>query len=296
MKTPSQETWVAIKDDELTIRQKDVLRPKSGYDSQRHILELAIDEDQSKFCRYFLELGIEGSNKVNAFPRCTESEFLDPPWSFEQQIWDCAPTLSERAASTPGFWARLCIQAIQEQVVVASSFATESRSSKDSNGRARITQALNSENKNEIIACTRRIFRVMGGILSDRGYRTSFLDCPIARAWWRHRMARLAAEVLGSESLTKEYSQLLRTTHIWEPLIEHVTSKQTVIGFTKVLAVLIDEFAHMAHGDGTSKDKVKQKLVFAGSQCSLRALDLLDSEQVLKVICGRNQIWTPEET
>lgn len=266
-----------------------MLKSPKDLEKQREFLQLAAADEHSGFRQYFLEIGIEGSKLSESMPEFSPSEFLEPPWESELALWDRLSALPPAIASLPGFWARFCIQAIEEERVHPSTFAQEARSSKDVNGKARIRQALKDNDEKEIEVCVRRIFRVMGGILHDRGYRTTFLDCPLAKSWWRHRVALLSADLLECREHVKDYSDALRPTHIWETLLEHIVSRQTIVGFPKVLAAIVDEIVRVAQNEKTDKRGVKRMLSAVGNRCVNQAVELLDIDGVIDSLFGREK-------
>lgn len=274
--------WETVRNDDLTIRQKEVIKSE---EQQRQLLESAIDQDTSEFINFFRSIGIEGNRRHKPIPQMTESEFVDPPWISECQIWDSYKDLPPVIAAKPGCWTRICLQAVEEERVSPSSFARPPNSTKDANGLSRITAALNNDDKKEITSCTTRIFRVMGGLLGPRGYRTTYIDCPIARSWWRHRVALNAAVSLGKPEDAQVYSQVLRTTGFWEPLMEHVVSRQAVIGFPTVVSALVSKASEIAKdSDGVGKSRFLRVLIQAGGRCANRALDLLGIDQVIGLL------------
>lgn len=74
---------------------------------------------------------------------------------------------------------------------------------------------------------TRTFFRRTGGILHEQGKTTVFSDCPLARAWWR---CRIAEEVAAHGTLTRDDAHFaLRANHqAWERLAM-LSVKQLVI-------------------------------------------------------------------
>ena len=289
MTTSDLVSYECIRNDDLSTKQKEMLKSPDKVERQREFLRLAAADEQSGFCRYFLSIGLEGSELCNTIPKFTSSEFLEPPWELELTLSNELDALSPSVASMPGFWARFCIQSVQEGRVHPSTFAEESRSSKDINGKARIRQALRENNESDMEACVRRIFRVMGGILSDRGHRTTFLDCPLAKSWWRHHIASGSAELLEHQSHIKDYSDSLRPSHIWNTLLQHIVSKQTIVGFPKVLAAIVDEIARLTQTEKTNEQIVRRKLSAVGNQCANQALDLLVIDDVIDSLFGREK-------
>lgn len=274
--------WETVRNDDLTIRQKEVIKSE---EQQEQLLLSAIDQDTSEFINFFRSIGIEGNRRHKSIPKMTESEFVDPTWITECEIWNSFRDLPPAMAATPGCWTRICLQAVEENRISPASFARPPNSTKDANGLSRISAALNNGDQKEITSCTTRIFRVMGGLLGPRGYRTTYIDCPIARSWWRHRVAMNAAIALGKAEDTQIYSQVLRTTGIWEPLMEHIVSRQAVIGFPTVVSALVCRASQIAQDSGgVGKSRFLRVLVQAGGRCANQALDLLGIDQVIGLI------------
>ena len=279
--------WEIVRNDDLTIRQKEVIK---SVESQKEFLSYTIDEDTTQFCGFFRKIGIEGTRRHRSIPQMTESEFIDPPWSSECQIWETFKHLPPALAATPGSWTRICLQGVEEGHVRAASFARPANSSKDANGLARIKIALNNDDEKEIANCTSRIFRVMGGLLGARGYRSTYIDCPIARAWWRHRVALIAARTFGNNEDIQSYSRVLRIRRVWEPLMEHIVSKQTIIGFPTVISAVVKEALQLTNENGNiSEQTMVRLLVQAGGSCANQALELLKVDEIVELIFGRHK-------
>lgn len=276
--------WEVVQNDELSILQRKVLFSENRTERQRELLEYTSAQKSDDFCEFFLKLGINGTVRYTSLPDMTESEFLDPPWISECELWERLECVPPSITSTPGCWTRICLQAIEEGKITPACFAREANSSKDQNGRSRITRALRDGNTTEIERCVRRIFRVMGGVFS-RGRRTSFIDCPLAKAWWRHLISLRTSKMLNESRPIQVYSNILRKRLVWELLIERIISNQTVIGFPKVCTAVMHELEGLERESlSLTKKSVAQILLQAGNRCTNYALELLDINEVINLI------------
>ena len=177
-------------------------------------------------------LGINGAAiEAPPFPRdeLTPDEFRDPPIELEHQLataWEGEIRPGE--ASQPLFWL-LCHIVWLEQGrfgsgPLASAFTATASS-------------LDGE--------TRNFLRRSGGIYV-RGNVTAFSDCPLARAWWRCRVAATAGEAAGLAISEAAHRTLHDNRPAWETLVLLSLRRITAINQPRARAALVD--ALIDHG------------------------------------------------
>ena len=95
-------------------------------------------------------------------------------------------------------------------------------------------------------ARVRNLLRRMGGLHYVRYNVTSFLDCPIAKGWWRWRFATSAsnhAENSGWDLSHRDAHRVLRNGPLWERMIELSLKQVTAINAAKARSAVIAVFS-----------------------------------------------------
>lgn len=235
-------------------------------------------ENHEDFCKHLKTIEInKGSTPPVTKLRFTEQEFLDPPWSTELEIARTWGEISANLAARPETWTRINLELLKNGLIKSSFLAANGKSI---SGRSRIAQTISDNNPNDIDKCVRTIFRHLGGIIAERGYRTAFLDCPIAKAWWRHRYAK-EANLAFPEFEIKELSNSLRLTFCWEELIQSMVSRLTIIGDSSIRPAVVRCFACKMVN---SKSDVNKLFKWIGKRSTVQALGALDAQDVFKII------------
>ncbi len=242
-----------------------------------------VAEDSQEFCAIVRSWGVTRGNSPSVLPyQLSESEYLELPWSTEEVIASTWADLPVAMAAQPGAWARIHVELIEEGLISSSFLAT---SKKKQSGRDRINRIVNKERvskkrSKEIESCVRDVLRRLGGIIRDRGARSTYLDCPLAKAWWRHRYATEAQRIF-SIFTTQELSEVLRISARWEVLIESMVSRLTVIGDQNIRPALIIQ---LAESNERSKEKVRTLADVIGRHTATQALGALSPPQVKEII------------
>ena len=278
--------YSSIHNDELRSLQRKLLhKSEEAREERRKFLALVLNTNSSAFCDYFLDLGIEETSQADFTIGFSKLDLLKPTWHTECMLWNKLKELETNLASQPGFWTLLYIRSIISGKLTPSDLATETRNlSRTGSGKHRVTQALKENDENETLSCIRRIFRVLGGEFR-RGHRSTFIDCPLARCWWRHKISYEAVVILGKYELLEQFSDSLSKTFFWEPLIEHMVSKQTIISYPKVLAVLVYEISdRLVSGYSENIAGIRNSLRLVGGICQDRLLETLDIDEIAMIL------------
>ena len=263
-------------------RAQKVLLPKldsglRGGDEQREFLRL-VKDDAGEFCAHLRTWGLTaGETPPVIDDRLSEKEFLDPSWSTECLIAATWRELPVRLAARPETWVRVHVELIEQEMVESSYLAAGNRGQP---GHTQIAQALRRNNPKKVDDCVRSVLRRLGGIVSYRGNRTAFLDCPIARAWWRNRYAQEAHQVFNRHS-PKALSRALRKPFRWERLVEDMVSRLTVIGDNAIRPALVQ---CLADGIADSAEEMERLTPWVGRRSTLQALGALGSQHVLDLV------------
>lgn len=243
-----------------------------GNDDQREFLRLAAGEG-TEFCSEVRSWGLRpGRTPPVTDTRLSERELADPPWSTERSIAATWADLPVNLAARPETWTRIHVEMIEQGRIRSSYLAANNTES----GRGRIVQALKGKDPQQVDACVRTVLRRLGGVIEARANRTSFLDCPMARAWWRHRYATEAYNAFGRHTV-EALSAALRPTFRWEALVEAMVSKLTVIGDSTIRAAIVQCLADGAGGTGR---EVADMLVWIGRRTTVEALGALGPDYV----------------
>ena len=169
----------------------------------------------------------------------SEAEFKDPPGDTERSFFDAWTELIPRIACRTTFWARITCRHIENGRIESSFLA--GNGGPLSTGVERIEAALRSSGSDAVGSldkCVRTVLRRLGGLPEARGNRTVYVNCPLARGWWRER---LVAEAMGGRSeLEPVVREVLRVSQqYWEELVTFVVSRNSVFGSPEVRKVFI---------------------------------------------------------
>lgn len=217
----------------LQDKQRQLLR-KDNDEGRRRFLKLVL-EGEDAFCDELNSWGLEGDKPPPVLSKpMGENQFRDPPFSIEERIYETWSFLSPNLAARPGTWVSIHIELIRKGLIKSQFLAVRGNAA---TGRETILLALskrkgdNERAQDRVDRCTRAVLRRLGGVV-ERGYRTTWLDCPLAKAWWRHRYAIEAHQQFGGTMSVKDLSWVLRDG-VWEPLVQSMISRLTVIGDIK---------------------------------------------------------------
>ena len=250
---------------------------RRGSDEQREFIR-EVSQDSEAFCRRIRSWGLTGGDVPPVTEQViSESEFLEPPWALESAVAATWSELPVSLAARPETWTRINVEMIERGRLGSSCLASPG---KGGSGRARIAQALRGTHAEPVDACVRAVLRRLGGVIGDRGNRTAFIDCPLARTWWRHRYANEAFETfrLGSVEML---SNALRQSGRWEPLVEAMISRLTVIGDSRIRPALVQCFAD---GEGWLPKETWEVLHWIGRRSTVQALGALEPSYIAQLV------------
>ncbi len=261
--------------------QKELLPKRAsgarGGEKQRAFLRIAMG-DEAEFCRIVRSWGLrQGKTPPVMDTPLSERELSDPPWSTERVIATTWADLPVNLAARPETWTRIHVEMIERGLIRSSYLAA---SGNGESGKGLIARALKGDDPQPVDACVRTVLRHLGGVIEARANRTAFLDCPLARAWWRHRYAKEAHKCFGRRRV-EDLSAALRPAFRWEALVEAMVSKLTVIGDSAIRPALAQ---CLADGAGGTSREVADLLGWIGRRTTVQALGALGPEYVRKLI------------
>ena len=248
-----------------------------GGDEQREFLR-SVATNPSELCGLVRSWGLtRGEPPPVPVRPLTEKEFTDPPWSTECIVAATWEGLPPRLAARPETWFRIHVEMIEQRRIKSSYLAANGNGE---SGRARIAQALNGTDAQAVDRCVRNALRRLGGVIEARANRTAFLDCPLAKAWWRNRYAQ-EAHLTFERASVEVLSEALRKSFRWSKLVEAMISRLTVIGDRAIRPAIVQS---MAQGVGGTPDEMEDVLRWIGRQSTIQALGFLGPHYVLQLI------------
>ncbi len=223
------------------LRRSLIRKSARGSDVQRRFLEAV--RDTSAFLVYLEDkVPIRRGDELDPLAdRMSEAEFGNPPSDTEWRLFEGWRALTPRIACRTAFWARVTQRHIEAGRIESSFLAANGGGTVS--GLQRIDAALcasGDEVATKLDGCVRTVLRRLGGLPEARGNRSVYVNCPLARAWWRER---LVAEVATGESegLKREIRAVVHpeSQQYWEDLVTFVVSRNSVFGSVSVRNILI---------------------------------------------------------
>ncbi len=168
--------------------------------------------------------------------KMTEKEFSGPPLDTEQKIYERLEFISPRTAASTAFWTSYHIELIRRKIIEPGYLAAKAGASQT--GRARLESAIKREHRRQLDDSIRTVLRRLGGLPEARGNVSVFVDCHLARAWWRGYIANAVAE--DSQYDCNDIWSLLHLPGApWVQMMEYGVKRLTVISDRKVRSAFI---------------------------------------------------------
>ena len=209
--------------------RRNLLRAKGGK-HQRDFLTAARNDEAFLSC-VRRNTTKDGSRLPPLCPdRLTENEFKHPPANTEADLYKAWQELTPRIACRTTFWGNLTCRHIESGQIRA--FYLAANGVPGSGGAERIDRVLQNDGPGAaklIDDCVRTVLRRLSGLPEARGNRTVYVDCPLARGWWRER---LVAEISqGDPDRAEKVREVVRVSQTyWEELVTLVVSRNSVLG------------------------------------------------------------------
>ena len=129
--------------------------------------------------------------------------------------------------------------------------------------------------------CVRTVLRRLSGLPEARGNRTVYVDCPLARAWWRER---LVAEISQGDPDQAESVRLVARVNqtYWEELVTLVVSRNSVLGSHAIR----DSFV-LSLGDLLSKKPETPLRLSQNLRLACRTIGAIQASRELSVLNER---------
>ena len=222
--------------------RKDVLSEK-GTTRQREFLEATLDND--RFVTLLTDRGlIAEGNRVPLYEEeLSEQVYREPPPDVEEGLYRIWREFAPRFACSPTFWAAVTLQHIEGGRILSSYLAVNGSAS--ATGAQRIDRALAGDEPKPVDDCVRSVIRHMSGLPEARGNKSVYVDCPLARAWWRERLVARVAERSGVVPKAMVRDVVRRSKDYWERLIVMIVSRNSVFGSTIVVDAFVASLARL---------------------------------------------------
>ena len=264
-----------------------LLRNKGG-EQQRDFLK-AVRNDGDFLHFVGQHISTQGSQEAPLCPeRLTENEFKQPPANTEVDLYSAWSGLTPRVACRTTFWAHHTCRHIQNSRISAVYLATDGGTGICGAERIdRVLQGNGDSAAQPIDHCVRTVLRRLGGLPEARGNRTVYVDCPLARAWWRER---LVCEVSNGDpdraGSVREVTRITQT--YWEELVTLVVSRNSVLGSHSVRNTFILSLADLMEKEPDTPLRLATNLRIAcrmiGVMQASRELSILDQRELRTLI------------
>lgn len=259
--------------------RRSLLRTKGGPSQRGFLRSVRKNED---FLHAMNSIGTEGSRELPLCPEpLTENEFKQPPASTEADLYNAWAGLPPRIACRTTFWANLTCRHIESGRINATYLAADNRA--NIGGAERIDRALKGDGADDakrIDDCVRAVLLRLGGLPEARANRTVYVNCPLARAWWRERLVADIAH--GDEDLAEDIREVTRVSQTyWEELVTLVVSRNSVLGSHTVRNTFILSLADLLVKEPKTPLRIAKNLRLA-----CRMIGVIQASRELSVLDG----------
>ena len=247
-------------DDAAFSRFRQRLLREKGSSEQREFLQ-AVRKDKDFLHVIRSAVVMQGSGKPELCPdRLTESEFKQPPANTEADLYSAWSSLKPRVACRTTFWANLTCRHIENDRIHAVYLAANG--GPGAGGAERIDRVLHGEGESAaklIDGCVRTVFRRLGGLPEARGNKSVYVDCPLARAWWRERLVSEVAK--GNPDCAENVREVTRVNQAyWEELVVLVVSRNSILGSHEVRDTFILSLADLMARERSTPLRIAKNL------------------------------------
>lgn len=251
---------------------------------QEELAQAMTDGAQSlaSYLRMQLDLVGKDLSEALALPRqLTAEEAFEPPLDLEEELHEAwSGQVASGQASQPAYWTVCHIPWLEEGLLGNDPVATFSTK----------TPGRRNPNREKL---TRDTLRNLGGLPHIRGNVTAFSDCPLARAYWRRRVAvEAAAQAQTGLTVESAHNALHRSGQVWETFVLVAIKRLTVLNHPKARAALV---AHIAATPKITREEVAE----SGRRLARRglsySLDMLSWDELVEIAAGRRPTAAPSQ-
>ncbi len=265
--------------------RKDLLDVKGSQNQQRFLRAVRRNDEFLAYLAAEVPTQI-GNAQVPSFQEpLSEQMYKDPPADIEQEMYGTWRALTPHVACRNTFWAAVTYQHIKDGCIQASYLAANGTPA--GTGAERIDLALARSEPKSIDACVRAVIRRMSGLPGVRGNRSVYVNCPLARAWWRERLVESVLRH-GSSVERPMVLEVVRTSQeYWERLISGIVSRNSVLGSTMVLDAFVASIAMLRNAEPGSPLRTVNGLVQAlrllSATTASRELGVLEFDEIVEL-------------
>ena len=206
---------------------------------QMNFADHVVDDDPSSFLDWFQNVGTDEIEVAMTLPpddhAFTTKEISEPPFSTELAHYQRLKDLEPRFAASSAFWTTYQLELVRRDMIKPSYFAA--RPGGTESGKARLEKARLSYVKRKKVKplddCVRTILRQLGGLREARGNVSIFVDCRMARAWWRGYIANHAHQDVGV-SLDRAWQILRLASAPWDEMMYYSVKRLTSMNYRTV--------------------------------------------------------------
>ena len=265
--------------------RRHLLREK-GTPRQRGFLEATRDCD--RFVTFLRDQGLvtDGSRVPLYEEELSEQMFREPSPEVEEGLYRLWCEFAPRFTCSPTFWAAVTLQHIEGGRIRSSYLAV--KGSVSATGAQRIDRALASGEPKRIDDCVRSVIRHMSGLPEARGNKSVYVDCPLARAWWRERMVARVAERSGVVRKAMVRDVVRRSSAYWERLIVMIVSRNSVFESTVVVDAFVASLARLLAVEPKSvlrdTDALVRTVRRVSALAARRELGVLEFAEIVEIV------------
>ena len=276
-------------DADYTRFRRSLLRAKGSPRQRSFLMAVRSNREFLGFIRE--DIATNGSRETPlCSERLTENEFKDPPASTETVLYTIWAELRPRLACRTTFWASVTCRHIENEKIDAVYLAANGGT--QLGGAERIDRALQGDGADAakpIDDCVRTVLRRLSGLPDARGNRTVYVDCPLARAWWRERL--VAGISQGDKGRADRVREVARVNQAyWEELVILVVSRNSILGSHEVRDAFILALAGLLAREPNTPLRTAKELRLAcraiGVMQASRELSVLDTAEIHSLLNG----------
>ena len=264
--------------------RKDLLREKGGDRQTQFLMAARSSEEFLDFIGR--EAPVTSGKTVPVYEDdFTEESYRDPPADVEEELYASWRELTPRVACRATLWAAVTLRHIGDGRIESCYLAGDGSSKHGATGAQRIDYVLATADPKLTDDCVRTIMRNLSGLPEARGNRSVYVDCPLARAWWRQR---LVSRVMGHGDAVPDSSvgYVVRINKgYWERLTTLIVSRNSVFGSDVVQDAVVAALAKFLDTEPESPLRTQQHLRSALRRISAvtagRELSVLDFAELM---------------
>lgn len=267
--------------------RRDLLRTKGG-ELQDEFLDAT--RNDGKLLAFMKQVPTTGTKDVTPCPcPLTETEYRNPPVDTQMMLYEAWATIVPRIACRSSFWGYVTLDHIRHGRIKSVYLAANRKYPGGAERIDRILGETGDRRAQMMDDCVRTVLRRLGGLPEARGNKTVYVDCPLARAWWRERLVVQVARHAGdARSRIRDVVRLSKA--YWEKLVVMVVSRNSVFGSHEIRDAFIICLADaIESGDNsrlTTTGGLQRGYRNLSAIQAVRELSVLDADELREVVEG----------